>query len=134
MNYYKLLIDELEDSVNTQFELLDINILNGSLNTKYQILGDNDETYNQDIKLNIKANRICMKFINIRFSNNLKQYNNDVEKAYDLFSAKKTMDYLNIYVEEIFFLDKEETGDNQYIRNELRNLVNMLWYVINNNK
>jgi len=65
-------------------------------------------------------------YLELRFSNNLKQYNNDKAKAYDLFSAKKAMEYLNIYVEEFFFLTRDKTDGNYHERKFLRELIHIL--------
>ena len=65
-------------------------------------------------------------YLELRFSNNLKQYNNDESKAYDLFSAKKAMVYFNIYVEELFFLTRDKTDGNYYERKFLRQLIHLL--------
>ena len=62
----------------------------------------------------------------LRFSNNLKRHNNNPSNAYDLFSAKKAMEYLNIYVEEFFFLTRDKTDGNYYERKELRRLIHLL--------
>jgi len=61
----------------------------------------------------------------------MKHYNNDEAKAYDLYSAKKALEYLNIYTEEFFFLDKDETENSYAFRKELRNIINILHCEIN---
>jgi len=65
-------------------------------------------------------------YLELRFSNNLKQYNNDESKAYDLFSARKAMEYLNIYVEEFFFLTRDKNDGNYYERKFFRQLIHLL--------
>ena len=65
-------------------------------------------------------------YLELRFSNNLKQYNYDESKAYDLFSAKKAMEYLNIYVEEFFFLARDKNDGNYYERKFFRQLIHLL--------
>ena len=86
-----------------------------------------------NIITNIIAIEYCINYFNTRFKNNLKHYNNDEAKAYDLYSAKKALEYLNIYTEEFFFLDKEETENSYTFRKELRDIINLLHNIVNNN-
>ena len=81
--------------------------------------------------LNNTAINLCRNYLELRFENNLKQYNNDNSKAYDLFSAKKALEYLNIYAEEFYFLDKIKTHENFYIRSQIRSIILMLHDKIN---
>ena len=73
MNYYNLIIKELKSQIN-------------HLN-KYLKECEKDEEDN--IVTNIIAIEYCINYFNTRFSNNLKHYNNDEEKAYDFFLLRK---------------------------------------------
>jgi len=118
MNYYNLIIKELKSQMN---------YLN-------EHLKECEKEEENNIITNIIAIEFCINYFNTRFSNNLKHYNNDEVKAYDLYSAKKALEYLNIYTEEFFFLDKEETQNSYTFRKELRNIVNILHCEIDKNK
>jgi len=116
MNYYSLIIKELKSQIK---------YLN-------EYLKECEKDEEDNIITNIIAIEYCINYFNTRFSNNLKHYNNDGAKAYDLYSAKKALEYLNIYTEEFFFLDKDETQNSYVFRKELRNIVNILHNVVNN--
>jgi len=118
MNYYNLIIKELKSQINY-------------LNEYFKECGKDEE---ENIITNIIAIEYCINYFNTRFENNMKHYNNDEAKAYDLYSAKKALEYLNIYVEEFFFLDKDETENSYTFRKELRNIVNILHCEINKYK
>jgi len=118
MNYYNLIIKELKSQIN---------YLN-----KYLKECEKDEEDN--IVTNIIAIEYCINYFYTRFSNNLKYYNNDETKAYDLYSAKKALEYLNIYTEEFFFLDKDETENSYTFRKELRSIIHVLHDLVNNNQ
>ena len=81
MNYYNLIIKELKSQRN---------YLN-------QYLKECEKDEENNIITNIIAIEYCINYFNTRFENNLKHYNNDETKAYDLYSAKKALEYLNIY-------------------------------------
>ena len=115
MNYYNLIIKEL---------ISQRNYLN-------EYLKECEKEEEDNIVTNIIAIESSINYFNTRFENNLKHYNNDEIKAYDLFSAKKALEYLNIYTEEFFFLDKDETENSYTFRKELRNIINTLHCVIN---
>jgi len=115
MNYYNLIIKELKSQRN---------YLN-------EYLKECEKDEEDNIVTNIIAIEFSINYFNTRFSNNLKHYNNDKTKAYDLFSAKKALEYLNIYVEEFFFLDKDETENSYIFRKELRDIINNLHCKIN---
>jgi len=93
-----------------------------------------DENEKENTLITIEAIEFCIKYFHIRFANNFKHYNNDEVRAYDFFSAKKAMEYLNIYVEEFYFLDKEKTQNNFVFRNILRSTINVLNHQINKEK
>ena len=115
LNYYNLIIKELKSQIN---------YLN-------EYLKECEKDEEDNIVTNIIAIEFCINYFNTRFENNLKHYNNDEVKAYDLFSAKKALEYLNIYVEEFFFLDKDETENSYAFRKELRDVINILHCEIN---
>lgn len=117
MNYYKLLKDEVKQMIKDNKQL-------------------QEEDYSK-IKTHLNVTEKALNFINnyldLRFENALKQYNSDKKKAYDEFMAKKFMEYLNIYTEELYLLDKEKTDEQLTYRKQLRSIINYLWDVINNN-
>jgi len=117
MNYYNLIIEKLNQQKLSQLD--------------YFKECEDDE--NENVLISITAIEISIKYFNIRFQNNLKHYNNDEIKAYDLFSARKALEYFNIYVEEIYFIGKEETQNRFTFRKELRNIINVLHNVVNSN-
>jgi len=117
MNYHNLIIEELNQQRLSQIEYLK----------------DCEDDENENILISITAIEISINYFNIRFDNNLKHYNNDEERAYDLHSAKKALEYFNIYVEEIYFIGKEKTQNRFTFRKELRNIINVLHNVVNNN-
>lgn len=55
-----------------------------------------------------KAYELTYQILANRFQNELKHYNNHEEKAYDVFVAKKNLNYLRVYIEEFLLLDKKE--------------------------
>jgi len=55
-----------------------------------------------------KAYELTYQILANRFQNELRHYNNDEEKAYDVFVAKKNLNYLRVYIEEFLLLDKKE--------------------------
>jgi len=117
MNYHNIIIKELKSQKSYQ--------------EQYYI--DCDEDEKENVSISISAIDFCIRYFNIRFTNNLKQYNNDEAKAYDLYSAKKALEYINVYVEEFYFLNKEGTDYNYSFRKKLRDIIHVLHYEINNN-
>lgn len=115
MNYYELIINELNQQLTSQIEYFK----------------ECEEDEKENVLISISAIEFCIKYFNTRFSNNLRYYNYDKSKAYDEFSAKKAMEYLNIYTEEFFFLHKEETQNNFTFRKQLRCIIHILYSVIN---
>lgn len=63
-----------------------------------------------------KAYELTYRILDNRFQRELKHFNNDEEKAYDVFVAKKNLDYLRVYVEEFLLLDKKEVEIEFYKR------------------
>ena len=106
--------------------------LKSQMNYLHEYLKECEKDEEDNIVTNIIAIEFCINYFNTRFENNLKHYNNDEAKAYDLFSAKKALEYLNIYTEEFFFLDKDETENSYTFRKELRNIVDILHNIVNN--
>lgn len=82
-----------------------------------------------------EAVEIVEKFIKQRYDNELKSYNYDPVKSNDEFIARKNMEYLNLYVEELFLLDKTVTDHNKTelfsIRKQMRYIVHEFWRIIN---
>lgn len=79
-----------------------------------------------------KAYDITFKILKTRFDNELKQYNNNEEKAYDHFIARKNLDYLRIYIEEFLLLDKKESEVDFYkaVRKHMRHLLHHFQFEI----
>lgn len=75
-----------------------------------------------------KAYELVCSILDTRFENELRQYNNDEEKAYDLFVFKKNLDYLRLYIEEFILLDKPvETIDSyKAVRHHMRQILHGL--------
>jgi len=78
---------------------------------------------------------ITKKFFEQRFTNDLKQYNNNEERATDEFVTRKNLELFRYYIEETFLLYDElydGTGEihKLYIRRELRDIHNYLCHVI----
>jgi len=118
MNYHNLIIKELESQSSFQYGYYD----------------ECDEDEKENILTTIDAIEFSINYFNIRFNNNLKHYNNNEVKAYDLFSAKKALEYFNVYTEEFYFLNKEKTHYNYVFRNILRSVINVLYLKINKYK
>lgn len=76
-----------------------------------------------------KAYDLTLTILTTRFNNELKQYNNDEQRAFDVFIAKKNLDYLRIFIEEFLLLDKEESQIEFYkaVRKHMRELLNNLY-------
>jgi hypothetical protein len=74
-----------------------------------------------------KAFDLTYSIIEQRFNNELKQYNNDEEKAYDELSARKNLNYLRLYVEECLLSDREDIDFYKAVRKHMRDLVNNLY-------
>lgn len=110
MDYYNLILDKLKLHLSSQEELFN----------------ECEVDVRENIFISIKATEFCIDYFNIRFTNNLKHYNNDKIKANDKFSAKKAIEYLNIYTEEFFFLDKPKIKNNYIFRKQLRAIIHML--------
>lgn len=80
-----------------------------------------------------KAHDLTHAFLTLRFKNELRQYNNNEEKAYDEFIARKNLDYLRIYIEEILLLEKTEKEilTLKPVQKEMRNILNCLYALVN---
>lgn len=107
------------------------------LNNLKEVLSQNykeiyEDISEQHINAIMKANQFVYDFMDLRFTNELKQYNNDSIKAHDLFVARKNLDYLRIYTEEILTLENNNEDDFEYIhyKKELRNTLNWLYQLI----
>lgn len=79
-----------------------------------------------------KGNNLVRQIITKRFENELRQYNNDSERAYDKFISYKNLDYLRVYIEEMLFLtiDYNEKEFYNMIRNEMRRELDYLYKCI----
>lgn len=78
-----------------------------------------------------KAFDLTYAIIEKRFNNEIKQYNNNVERACDEFVARKNLEYLNIFVEEFLLLDREEHKLYKEVRKHMRDLVHNLYLLVN---
>lgn len=76
-----------------------------------------------------RAHTLTHKILKTRFENELKQYSNDKKKAYDEFIARKNLDYLRVYIEELLLLDKKEEKIEFYkaVRHHMRTLLNSIY-------
>ena len=79
-----------------------------------------------------KAFDLTFQILKKRFENELKLHNNDEEKAYDQFVARRNLDYLRIYIQEFILLDKEAPEIDFYkaVRKYMRDLLNNLYVVV----
>lgn len=112
MNYKKLMLDFIQEGKETM----------------YEIYKDGDIS-NETLLAQNKAFDLIYQILTIRFDNELKQYNNDEEKAFDEFIARKNLDYLRIYIEEFLLLDKDKSEIDFYktVRKHMRDLLNNLY-------
>ncbi len=78
----------------------------------------------------IKANILVEKFLKVRYDRELKHYSDEV-RANDKFITLKNLEYLNLYVEELYLLDKDLTDLNYSIRKEMRMILHLLWNIVN---
>lgn len=82
-----------------------------------------------------EAIELIEKILLTRFNNEIKQYNKDEQKACDEFIAKRTLNILSYYVEELYFADKDVLSECHYaIRKEMRRILLVLRDVFNNNR
>lgn len=111
------------------------------MNRKEQFLKEMNEwkefIYDNDINQVKKDNCICaLEILEViltkRFDNTLKQYNNDMDKAWDNYSIKNILNKINLYVEEFYLADKDDIQEYKDIRKEMRNFVSMLWNFFDN--
>lgn len=91
---------------------------------------DEDELY---IKAAQKAHDLVYSIMELRFQNELRQYNNNEERAYDEFIARKNLEYLRVYIEEFMLLNIDESEIEFYrlVRKHMRYLLNDLYLLVN---
>lgn len=75
---------------------------------------------------------LAKKFFEIRFSNALKQYNNDSKRAFDFHMTKQNLELFRYFIEETYLLgQKEVKKEHENIRKMMRNIHNHLQIEVN---
>lgn len=108
------------------------NVLLNFITEEKEALLENREDIGRPIEPLERAQELTHQILQTRFENELRQYRQDEEKAYDEFVARKNLDYLRIYIEEFLLLDKEESQIPFYnaVKKEMRSILNNLHYVM----
>lgn len=99
------------------------------------------QDYERQYKNNVNPNkntsaledaiRLTYTILETRFSNELKRYNHDPERAYGKYNSKQILNDLRLYIEEFILLDKPQHNINYYkqVRKHMRRIVNELFQV-----
>ena len=82
-----------------------------------------------------EAATVMIDFMHSRYSRELKQYNKDYERSNDEFIARKNLEYLNLFIEELYLLDRgkdtRHIDDILTIRKNMRRILHNLWAIAN---
>lgn len=83
----------------------------------------------------VEALDLTKSFFDLRYKNEYKHYNYDENKVTDKFIVEKNLNLFKVYVEEMYFLDKHITKENEVelntMRKNMRIFLNELWTIVN---
>lgn len=103
-------------------------IVQESIATQQELFEDDGKNFEESPVS--KALDLAKQILSTRFANELRQYNNNEEKAYDEFIARKNLEYLSIFIEESLLLDKPTTDLPFYraVQKEMRGILHVLYH------